>query len=50
MVSKTAMDAGPIEVRPLTLHIGAEIDGVDLTRPLSPKTVGDIRAACCRVW
>ncbi len=45
MVSKTAMDAGPIEVRPLTLHIGAEIDGVDLTRPLSPKTVGDIRAA-----
>ena len=25
-----------VEVVPLTLHIGAEIRGVDLTRPLPP--------------
>ena len=34
-----------IEVRPHSIHIGAEIDGVDLTRPLPAKTVGEIRAA-----
>ena len=34
-----------INVRPLSIHIGAEIDGVDLTRPLSPEAVHDIRAA-----
>jgi taurine dioxygenase len=34
-----------IEVRPLTIHIGAEIGGVDLTKPLSPRTVKEIRAA-----
>lgn len=34
-----------INVRPLSIHIGAEIDGVDLTRPLSPEAVQDIRAA-----
>jgi taurine dioxygenase len=34
-----------IEVTPLTLHIGAEIGGVDLSKPLSPEQVHDVRAA-----
>jgi taurine dioxygenase len=34
-----------INIRPLSIHIGAEIDGVDVTRPLSPEAVQDIRAA-----
>ena len=28
-----------IEIVPLTLHIGAEIRGVDLTKPLPPQQV-----------
>jgi len=32
-----------IEVSPLSIHIGAEIGGVDLTRPLPPEQVRDIR-------
>src|SRR5450432_3848047 len=35
----------PIEIVPLTLHIGAEIRGVDLSGPLSAEQVEDIRAA-----
>lgn len=34
-----------VDIRPLSVHIGAEIDGVDLTRPLTPPAVQDIRAA-----
>ena len=34
-----------IEVTPLSIHIGAEIGGVDLARPLTPQQVRDIRAA-----
>lgn len=34
-----------IDIRPLSVYIGAEIDGVDLTRPLTPQEVQDIRAA-----
>ena len=34
-----------IHIHPLSVHTGAEIDGVDLTRPLTPQTVQDIRAA-----
>lgn len=34
-----------IEVSPLSIHIGAEIGGVDLTQPLAPETVKEIRAA-----
>ena len=34
-----------IDVTPLTLHIGAEISGVDLTRPLTPPDAAEIRAA-----
>ena len=32
-------------VTPLTINIGAEISGVDLSRPLSAAEVADIRAA-----
>src|SRR5215471_5660162 len=34
-----------IEIVPLTLHIGAEICGVDLTKPLPPRQVKEVRDA-----
>ena len=34
-----------IEVSPLTIHIGAEISGVDLMHPLPQQQIEDIRAA-----
>ena len=34
-----------VEVVPLTLHIGAEIHGVDLKQPLTPQQVKEVRAA-----
>ena len=34
-----------INVRPMSVHIGAEIEGVDLAQPLSTKTVREIRQA-----
>ena len=34
-----------VETVPLTLHIGAEIRGVDLTKPLPPQQVKEVRAA-----
>lgn len=34
-----------IAVKPLTRHIGAEIDGIDLTRPLSDTQVAELRRA-----
>lgn len=37
-----------IAVQPLTGHIGAEIDGVDLTQPLDAEVVTEIRAALLR--
>ena len=37
--------ASTIEVLPRTVHIGAEIHGVDLTRPMSEEQVRIIRAA-----
>ena len=37
-----------LDVRPATVHIGAEIHGVDLTRPLPAQQVADIRAALLR--
>ena len=40
MTSSTAID-----VRPLSVHIGAEIHGVDLTQPLALEEVQAIRAA-----
>jgi alpha-ketoglutarate-dependent taurine dioxygenase len=42
---ETATSPTAIDVRPLSIHIGAEISGVDLTRPLAPEEVQDIRAA-----
>ena len=38
-------DTPAVRVRPLSVHIGAEIEGVDLTRPLSPEAVAGIRSA-----
>ena len=37
-----------VTVTPLAIHIGAEIGGVDLSRPLAPEQVRDIRAALVR--
>lgn len=34
-----------VEIVPLTLHIGAEIRGVDLTKPLPPDQVKQVRDA-----
>ena len=34
-----------IEIVPLTLHIGAEIRGVDLTKPLPPPQMKEVRDA-----
>jgi alkyl sulfatase len=34
-----------IEIVPLTLHIGAEIRGVDLSKPLPPDQLKEVRAA-----
>src|SRR5499427_4867226 len=34
-----------IEIVPLTLHIGVEIRGVDLTKPLPPQQVKEVREA-----
>src|SRR6516162_1590693 len=34
-----------VEVVPLTLHIGAEIRGVDLKQPLRPQQVNEVRDA-----
>jgi alpha-ketoglutarate-dependent taurine dioxygenase len=39
---------GPISVRALQPTIGAEIEGVDLSRPLSPEQRDAIRAAVLR--
>ena len=36
---------GAFEVTPISPHIGAEIRGVDLSRPQSPETLADIRPA-----
>lgn len=39
------LDFETIEVVPLTLHIGAEIRGVDLTRPLAERQLKEVREA-----
>ena len=37
-----------VQVSPLSAHIGAEIHGVDLTRPLSTEEIAAIRGALIR--
>ena len=46
-ISKEAPEFTPqsIDVSPLTINTGAEISGVDLTRPLPQEQIRDIRAA-----
>lgn len=40
------IDAAPsLDVRPLSVHIGAEIDGVDLSAPLPPNQISEIWSA-----
>jgi taurine dioxygenase len=41
-------DSGTITVEPLTAAIGARIDGVDLTRPVSDRQASEIRTALLR--
>ena len=41
----SAAAAQSITVQPLSVHTGALIDGADLTRPLGPKTINEIRQA-----
>lgn len=43
--SATLPRASTIQVRPVNPVLGAEISGVDLTKPLSADTIADIRAA-----
>ena len=48
MVSSPQPSAGTntyVEVVPLTLHIGAEIRGVDLSKPLPPEQLKEVRNA-----
>ena len=42
------MHADHVVVEPMTIHIGALISGVDLTRPLSRAEVDTIRQALLR--
>ena len=44
----TCTGSEKILVKPLTVHIGAEIHGVDLTKPLSSLEVTSIRNALLR--
>jgi alpha-ketoglutarate-dependent taurine dioxygenase len=44
----TDIEATTITVRPIAGNIGAEIDDVDLSRPLADDAVADIRAALLR--
>jgi len=41
----STMTGSTIEIVPLTLHIGAEIRGVNLKRPLSPEQLKEVRDA-----
>jgi len=42
---KAATAADHVVVKPLTIHIGAEVGGVDLTQPLTPAEISAIRRA-----
>lgn len=47
-MASSANTAGIIEVRPLSVHIGAEIRGLDLRAPLDEASVATIRNALLR--
>lgn len=44
MTTSTPASALGLDVRPMAGHIGAEIHGVDLSKPLEPAVVAEIRA------
>lgn len=48
MRETVAQQAGGVEVVPMAIHIGAEIHGVDLSRPLPPQHVSAVRDALLR--
>lgn len=41
----TTTQSQSVQVHPMSVHIGAEISGVDLTQPLAQEQVSEIRAA-----
>ncbi|MEQ5842734.1 TauD/TfdA family dioxygenase [Paraburkholderia acidicola] len=43
--SESTLQPQSIQISPLSAHIGAEIHGIDLTKPLSPQQIAEIRAA-----
>ena len=45
---ESSIDKISLDVAPLTLHIGAEIQNVDLSRPLSDQHVADIKATLAK--
>jgi taurine dioxygenase len=48
MREPVAQKVGAVEVVPMAIHIGAEIRGVDLSRPLPPEHVSAVRGALLR--
>lgn len=48
MRDAVAQQVGAVEVVPMAIHIGAEIHGVDLSRPLPPQHVSAVRDALLR--
>jgi hypothetical protein len=45
---ESSIDRISLDVAPLTLHIGTEIQNVDLSRPLSDQHVADIKATLAK--
>lgn len=46
--ARSNMESTSFEVAPLTLHIGAEIHGVNLTKPLPDQQIADIKATLAK--